>query len=494
MAGIILNEDFENFMASYPPEKMTEAGLCEQIDHYSGNQVETLIFCGNGMRAMFDSWTWEPLWSGITETPDGRVFFRNREVTDYPLPVKSNVLNCKRLYTQCKNPFQTRINYARSKGIRVFAGMRMNDVHWATDTDFLMNSDFWRQHPEYRREIYQSEPWSGQGLDYAVPEVREHALLLIGEYLERFDFDGIELDWMRTPPHFKPGFEEDGLEILTGFMQEVKKIADRAAARSGHPVAVYTRVPVTPEDCRRTGLDVIRWVKKQLVDHVTFSCYFGVSDFDPPLELWRELLGDEISLAAGLDINVRQHLKTANGFRNTEWIVNGFASSFFHRGANKMYLFNHMDGRSSMYDKEGFRNVLDYCGQKETVEVRPRRHIVTYGDTPPQGIPVRTALPLVPKEYKAIRLNVGGGTANRPAHVVLFGHGLQGTEVRLNTVLCQESPTLPPLDGIPSAVGTGHAWSIPAGALHDGDNVLEFDQRQFDSPLIDWCEIVILPS
>ena len=30
MAGIIINEDFENFMASRPVEKMTEAGLKEQ--------------------------------------------------------------------------------------------------------------------------------------------------------------------------------------------------------------------------------------------------------------------------------------------------------------------------------------------------------------------------------------------------------------------------------------------------------------------------------
>ncbi|MBQ6606463.1 MAG: cation-translocating P-type ATPase, partial [Firmicutes bacterium] len=40
--------------------------------------------------------------------------------------------------------------------------------------------------------------------------------------------------------------------------------------------------------------------------------------------------------------------------------------------------------------------------------------------------------------------------------------------------LCSE---LPPPDGITELPGTGYAWKIPENALHDGDNVLEFDQK-----------------
>ena len=103
------------------------------------------------------------------------------------------------------DPYKVRIEYGRKKGVKIIAGMRMNDVHWASDPDFLMHSNFWREHPEYRRTDYQFTPWCGQGLDYAVPEVRRRSLALVEEYLFDHDFDGIELDWMRTPPHFKPG-------------------------------------------------------------------------------------------------------------------------------------------------------------------------------------------------------------------------------------------------------------------------------------------------
>ena len=76
MAGIIINEDFENFMASRPMDKMTEAGLKEQIDNYARQQVEMIVFCGNGMRAMFDSHVFEPLWKDMEELPDGRTVVR----------------------------------------------------------------------------------------------------------------------------------------------------------------------------------------------------------------------------------------------------------------------------------------------------------------------------------------------------------------------------------------------------------------------------------
>ena len=491
MSGIILNEDFENFMASNPPEKMTAEGLCEQIDHYADSQVEAIIFCGNGMRAMFPCRTVEPLWTGIEERADGRIFFRNKEVLDTPLPVKRNALNCRRLCANVPDPYKVRIEYGRKKGVKIIAGMRMNDVHWASDPDFLMHSNFWREHPEYRRTDYQFTPWYGQGLDYAVPEVRRRSLALVKEYLFDHDFDGIELDWMRTPPHFKPGFEAAGIPILNEFMRQVREIADEAEKRHGHKVSVYVRVPISPVDCRRNGMDVPCWVREKWVDHVTVTCYYFVTDFDPPLELWRMLLGDEISLAAGLDINIQHYPGVPPKFRNTEMIIAGFAASFFYRGADSLYLFNHMDGAYAMYDRKGFRRMLENCGERSCVEPLARRHIVTYSDRPALGLPRKAILPLVPRNYAPVRINAGGATAGRKAFVILFGKNLHGMEVRLNTFLCSECGTLPPLDGLPESVGTGYAWKIPENALHDGDNVLEFNQKDPGEAQVTWCEIYL---
>ena len=491
MAGIILNEDFENFMVSNPPEKMTEDGLREQIDHYAGKQVSTLIFCGNGMRAMFDSHSFEPLWKDMEEHADGRVFFRGREVLDKPLPVKSNALNCKRLYTNVENPFMTRIEYARNKGCKVFAGMRMNDVHWADDPDFLMNSDFWREHPELRCASYRDD-WPGQALDYSRSEVRNHYLALVHEYLERFDFDGIELDWMRTPPHLRPGFEVSQKDCITDFIRETRKIADESAGKRKHDIKIFVRVPSRPEDALRNGFDVPLWIREKLIDHLTVSNYFAATDFDPPVELWRMIVGNDFPLSVGLDINCMQYPGIKAGFRNTAEIVFGFTSSFLYRGADSIYLFNHMDGRSAMYDKKQFENVLKLAGSRETAEVQRRRHVVTFTDYPARalGTCIPSRLPFKPRNWAPVRLNVGGATRGRDAFAILGIDKNANAALRLNTYLC-EPAEIPEKFDAPTVSGGLRAWKIPDGVLHDGDNVIEVDSPDWEKITVDWCEILI---
>ena len=45
------------------------------------------------------------------------------------------------------------------------------------------------------------------------PEVRKHHMALIHELAQRYDFDGLELDWMRFGFHFRPGHEREGAQI-----------------------------------------------------------------------------------------------------------------------------------------------------------------------------------------------------------------------------------------------------------------------------------------
>lgn len=491
--GLIINEDFENFMVYNPPEDMGPEGLRKQIDRYAGESVSTLIFCGNGMRAMFDSRTFEPLWKDAQFEDDGRLFFRGKEVTDFPLPCKTNAVQCKRLYTgYSEHPFDVRSSYTRSKKIKALLSMRMNDIHQAHRPDYLMHSDFWRDHPEYRREPYKSSPWNGLALDYAHEEVREHFFALLEEYVMRFDFDGIELDWMRTPPYFKPGFEEEGRPILNDFMRKARKIVNRAAEKHQHPMKIFVRVPYSPEHALRQGLDVVTWVKEELINHVTVSCYFMTTNFDMPLEIWRMLLGDKVTIAAGLDINCRPSIYSELTIRNTEQMINGFAASFYYRGADEIYLFNHRDSCKGMVDQDAFKRVLDCTGNREKAEKRPRRHVVTCVDLPCQGLPAPAILPLKPEYYADVRVNVGGGVSGRKAYVIASGRNLQDMqELRINTALCSLCAFPESHDGMPGEMANCCAWEIPENALREGDNVIQFLHKTPDSASVEWCEIFI---
>ena len=132
---------------------------------------------------------------------DGRLSYRGKPLSD----AQNSAFG--RMMTLAENgidPYAVWIELLRHRRISPWISLRMNDVHDANNEDSHMHCDLWREHPEYRRTDYQFTPWYGQGLDYAVPEVRRRSLALVKEYLFDHDFDGIELDWMRTPPHFKP--------------------------------------------------------------------------------------------------------------------------------------------------------------------------------------------------------------------------------------------------------------------------------------------------
>ena len=59
------------------------------------------------------------------------------------------------------------------------------------------HSRFWKAHPEYWRVPGSVHAYADRALDYAIPAVRENHLRLIAELLDRYDIDGLELDWMR---------------------------------------------------------------------------------------------------------------------------------------------------------------------------------------------------------------------------------------------------------------------------------------------------------
>ena len=496
MSGIIINEDFENFMASYPAEKMTEAGLKEQIDHYAIGQTHDLVFCGNGMRAMFDSQAFEPIWKGLKDTANGKVYFRGREIFDTPLPVKRNAINSRLLHQQVGNPFQTRIDYGRHRGLKVWMSMRMNDIHWVSDIDFLMHSDFWRNNQQLWRAPYQ-KAWSGRALDYGKEEVRDYSMNLVREYLCRFDLDGLELDWMRTPPHFRPGYEEEGKLLLNDFMRQIRQFADEAEKRNGHPLKIGVRVLPRPEDTLRSGLDFFTWTKEKLVEQIVVTGYCGSTDYDMPLEIWRELLPSEITLAAGVEL-VARPFPESEGFYNTAEIIAGYAASFFYRGADCIYLFNHMDGLVGMKDKTTFRKVLENIGEQSTAEAMSRRHIVTYTDVRAEGIKCESRLPMVLQNEmdQAVRLNVGGKTQGRDALIILGIDSeksifVSAIELRLNSVLCQCETVTPDLE-VPSTVKKLLAFSICDGQIHNGDNVIEIVYKSKDPITICWVEIYVV--
>lgn len=494
--AIQFNEDFENFMAFHDPDEMNEPGLRKQVDAYFQSQISTIYFCVNAQRAYYDSKAFDPAWKGVEKHSDGRYYHRGEEVLDKPLPTLSNTIHAKALHEAVGNPFQIRIDQCRRNGGKGCLSMRMNDCHLSDFPKSPMHSDFWYEHPEWRLERWRTEQNSGRGLNYAVPEVRHHAMALLEEIFSIYDLDGLEIDWMRTPPFFPEG-EEDAnrgtADEIVHYAFEQKLLAEK---RLRHPVLLSVRVPSRPEEALRLGLDVTHWARKGWIDQAVPCAFIGSADASMPIEIWRALLPEGIRLVPGIDILTRSH-ELAKAIHNEPEIVNGYAAAFFHRGADDIYLFNHMDRLTGLRDKAAFRRMIRQIGTRESAEKTFRRHVATMCQNLVPGIRSGSSLPLPAGDWwQQVRIEVGGGLKGReisllfafqagdtfnPAQFEFAVNGVKCLDIRRETTLALPDPTWK------TAVCTA-----PADVVREGSALAAF--RALDrgnSAVLQWCEIDI---
>lgn len=488
MSGICLNEDNSNFFISFSNDAMTQDALENHAYAYARGQVQHVLFCPNAQRASFGSSVIEPIWEGVDTDTVGRLCYQERVLN----PNMENwIKNARTLHEKGIDPYQVWINAVRQCGRDAWLSCRMNDLHAVYDSGNVMHDAFWREHPDFQRAPYDGSIF-GKGLDFSLSEVRDYKLAFIAELLERYDLDGIELDWLRFPAFLKPGYELDDAPLITEFMRQVRELANQAGDRWHHSVNVAVRLPGRPEYARRLGFDFLTWVKEDLMDEVTVSNFWPTTDFDMPLELWKGMLGPSIVLNAGLEINAQAY-PGAPMMVHTPEMLAAFASQYLYRGADTIYLFNHMNGNTGLHCPDTLRHVLDTMGEEDTVYPQPRRHIMTYCVPNAEGMAHNGILPTIPgTTWKSFRMNVGGGTSSRCAYAVFGFQDEQPPQLQvlLNGEPCEhedEAMLLPCPDNVTSLA----IFAIPSRALHDGDNVVQFKLDDEAPKQIVWFEIYL---
>ena len=493
--GLIINWDCTEWFMTRPPAEMTVAGLQALVDQYVGTQVSSIFFNPTSQRTAYASKVRESFWD-------------ENEKVDNLLVQNTRLLDQKGI-----DPYQVWIARCREKGFSSWLSMRMNDVHYTDDVNAYTHSSFWREHPEYWRVPGSKRAYGDRALDYAIKEVRDHQMALIRELLERYDPDGIELDWMRSCYHFKPGHEKQGVEITLEFIRQVRQLADEWAIRRGHPIKLAARVPAVPEYARGLGLDGIAWARAGLVDMLVPTPYWVTADFDIPMERWRELLGpqaDQVVLAAGMEANIRGCPRPSESIVNGRETMRGFTAATVDRGADRIYLFNHF-GTPGHQD-----SIFHEAGRLETVIDKPRRHIVTFHDTVPPGV-VRSALlpsilksPMNPAQFRIYtgpglakgNITIRVGLAERPdVNAVRLA-------ARMNSVECTPLADNANLDKFPiskprpvphaataaTAVKRVLQFAVPVSVLQRGYNLVEVSATQDTEQKLVWLEVHIVPD
>ncbi len=478
---LILNEDNSHFFGSRPPEAMTRAGLLAWADGYAGTAVTHLFLNPTAMRASFRSRTREAIWDPVDGIEPQALWPRN----------------AKRLHDAGLDPYAIWIARARERGISPWISLRMNDVHSVEETANFMHSDFWRKNPGLRRTAGKpAQPWTDFALNFAHAEVRAYNLAHIEELLERYDADGLELDWMRFPFHLTPGREREEAPILNTFVREVHGLVLRWAQRRGHPIRLGVRVPAHPDAAAGLGLDAVRWAQGGWIDLIVPCPFWRTTDFDIPLGLWREQLGasaGRVAVVPGVEHNVRAWVTGPTG-PNDLATLRGFAATMRHRGADSLYLFNWMDSQTRPVSAEDYAVLLRDGLDAAALERSLRRFPVTFRDTVPAGFPDGTQLPAEAPAGKTFRIATGGrigpgklaavvGLAARDGvNAARLGASLNGVPLAPAADVAETKPL--------GAAARGVRWTVPAEAWRADHN--ELTVRQEDggpAQQIVWVEL-----
>lgn len=265
---VIFNNDGDDvFFALEPTPAAFLANRCIGLE---GSQVDTIVYCT--CAGGFDRYS-----------HDSRVAQLFTATIEPVLPRN----HARALIDQGRDNLTLVIEFCRANGLEVFWSIRMNDLHdcWYP----CMLSDFKKDHPDLLlwRPGDRGRPGNGTiephmfatAMDYGRSEVRDRQFDTIRDVCERYDIDGVELDFMRNPIYFRPNMEgravEAGhLDTMTAFVRRTRTMADDIGRARGKPILISSRVPNMLAACKYIGLDVERWLEQDMLDMIIPSIEF----------------------------------------------------------------------------------------------------------------------------------------------------------------------------------------------------------------------------
>jgi hypothetical protein len=256
-----------------PPMTMEEAWA--PIDEIAGTGVDTFVYgSGDGPTMLHDTQVGEVRGARL------ETFSQAEPSILWGLSSWRAYENIMSLIDRGLDPMKVLLDRAHDKGLEFFASLRMAHNSDPKDADIAHNGQFKIDHPEWCLR--------GRGkynFNWVHPQVRAERLGLIDETVNRYDIEGLEVDWVFNPFFFQEGEVEQNSHILTEFMRDARRSVDKAAQKRGRPMALGARVLPTLDGNLAAGLDVATWIREDLLDFVVPNLYIDNQvDADFPFE------------------------------------------------------------------------------------------------------------------------------------------------------------------------------------------------------------------
>jgi len=485
-AGFVIhNEDCTQYFVEFK-YSADEKGAREWMAGYLAAGPENLkivMLNPQGQTASYDSKVLRASWRNYERREDGLYYDRGKALAE----TTSKMYDRMRTMSEAGDDvYRIWTDQIREAGVSPWMSVRMNDVHGAHDDQNPTCCELWKQHHEFWRATYRGGNWNARELDYAHPEVRKLYMDVIAELLERYDCDGIELDFSRFGHVFRPGHETENAHLLTDFVREVRRRCNAKALVVGHKVGVCVRVPADPADAFGSGYDVQSWIDEGLIDILAPAPFFSSSWSDLPVREWKRMVrGTTIILAPGLEAGYRPYPNFPD-FTYDARQDYAAADLFYSRGADAIYCFNHFGPNAG---KE-----YAILGDPAKTAAASRRLVTTYSDSRCMGAATAAQLPMtLTNSFSEFRFNNGTlPAAGRKVYLVLATRGKFPEDNALQ--MWMNGTVIKPC-AVPSGIFFAKsltdkmAFEVPADLVTPEGNVLEMHFTDKTSVSLDWLEL-----
>ena len=243
--------------------------------------------------------------------------------------------NLKALIESDGGPLTILTEQCRAAGIPFFPRVRMNS-HYVIDPTHPGYGSFRRDRPDLligrpgESLPEKSIEWAIRtGKNYAFAEVRDYMRRIIFETFERFDVDGVELDFMRHPGWFRVEEAMQNAYLMTDLVRRVHERIEEVSKERDRKIRLIVRVPPTLADSVRTGLDVPTWIGQELIDIVVVGG--GFIPYETPID-------EFVAAAKGTRCLVYGCIEATRHIDNR--YLRGLADRWYADGADGIYLYN----------------------------------------------------------------------------------------------------------------------------------------------------------
>lgn len=265
----------------------------------------------------------------LYSTKVGERWGHNVDLTDHDIWWRA-AHNARLMIEAGTDPLRLVCEHAQRRGFRFLPSLLLNVHHTAHDrvTDCRV-ADFTTAHPEWQVGEEADGPHDIPArLSFAVPEVRADRLAVIGELVGDYPVDGIELNMHDYAPFIARREVAEHTETITGWMRDIRRVCDEAAAAQGRAKRLVIRIGATVAGNLAMGMDLAAWIGEGLVDTVIGMQVVG--GFENETTGLREL----VDAAAGTDVRVLAGMESANRAEHSRPAVRAAAANAYAAGVD----------------------------------------------------------------------------------------------------------------------------------------------------------------